>query len=177
MDPVLSIVSLLSFKNPFVLPLEKKDEANRQKLLLAGDSASDHKVGWLYGLGLGILDERVGLGSGVVPTRLCIGVAALGQASEGMYDGPLFLLLHGQALLAAFEGWVEAERSGRGGHYCWKNFLSASTLRMVDKVRSGGLVTRVVWSGADFLSSSSDRKRPCLVPTYPMSRPECRHRF
>ncbi len=41
---MLSIVSLLSAKNPFMLPLEKKDQANRAKLHLAGEDASDHRV-------------------------------------------------------------------------------------------------------------------------------------
>jgi ATP-dependent RNA helicase DHX36 len=44
LDPVLSIVSLLSFKSPFVMPLEKKDEANRAKLRLSDEQASDHRV-------------------------------------------------------------------------------------------------------------------------------------
>ena len=39
-----------------------------------------------------------------------------------------------QALLAAYEGWKEAERRGQGRDFCWRNFLSASTLRMVRAV-------------------------------------------
>jgi hypothetical protein len=36
-----------------------------------------------------------------------------------------------QALLAAYDGWKEAERRGQGRDFCWRNFLSSSTLRMV----------------------------------------------
>lgn len=140
LDPMLSLVSLLSAKkcvvhglvygiyletggadvsmclthdirihrSPFILPLEKKDQANRAKLYLAGEESSDHRV-------------RVLVGGG-----WC--VMAGGQRAL------LYACVHThipQALLAAYEGWKEAERRGQGRDFCWRNFLSAATLRMV----------------------------------------------
>ncbi len=43
-----------------------------------------------------------------------------------------------QALLAAYDGWKEAERRGQGRDFCWRNFLSSSTLRMVRRVGVSG---------------------------------------
>ena len=64
LDPILSIVSLLSCKSPFVRPVDKKDEASLVKVQMAGDSASDHKVrcpkGWgllSYGVGVETFGE------------------------------------------------------------------------------------------------------------------------
>lgn len=140
LDPVLSIVSLLSAKNPFVLPLgpcvngcwvereglwlltsgfqsssaEKKDAANRAKLHLAGDDASDHKVGhacimhgWIHG-------------AARHPLHLISASVDVGNI---------------QALLSAYERWKEAERQGQGRDFCWHHFLSSSTLRMVVHLR------------------------------------------
>jgi hypothetical protein len=40
-----------------------------------------------------------------------------------------------QALLGAYDGWREAQRSHRERDFCWRHFLSASTLRMVHQMR------------------------------------------
>ncbi|OMO51588.1 Double-stranded RNA-binding protein [Corchorus capsularis] len=39
------------------------------------------------------------------------------------------------ALVRAYEGWKEAERERSGYEYCWKNFLSAQTLKAIDSLR------------------------------------------
>ncbi|MQM15968.1 hypothetical protein Taro_048919 [Colocasia esculenta] len=39
------------------------------------------------------------------------------------------------ALVRAYEGWKDAEREQSGYEYCWRNFLSAQTLRAIDSLR------------------------------------------
>ncbi|KAJ1384806.1 P-loop containing nucleoside triphosphate hydrolase [Sesbania bispinosa] len=39
------------------------------------------------------------------------------------------------ALLKAFEGWKEAKRSGNEKEFCWDNFLSPVTMRLIDDMR------------------------------------------
>lgn len=42
LDPVLTIAASLSFKDPFVVPLHRQQEADRVRRRLAGESRSDH---------------------------------------------------------------------------------------------------------------------------------------
>ncbi|CAO2821942.1 unnamed protein product [Amaranthus hypochondriacus] len=39
------------------------------------------------------------------------------------------------ALMRAFEGWKDAEREQSGYEYCWRNFLSAQTMKAMDSSR------------------------------------------
>lgn len=39
------------------------------------------------------------------------------------------------ALIRAYEGWKDAERERSAYEYCWKNFLSAQTLKAIDSLR------------------------------------------
>lgn len=39
------------------------------------------------------------------------------------------------ALVRAFEGWKDAERGLAGYEYCWKNFLSAPSMKAIDSLR------------------------------------------
>ncbi|CAI9113481.1 OLC1v1014092C2 [Oldenlandia corymbosa var. corymbosa] len=39
------------------------------------------------------------------------------------------------ALIRAFDGWKEAEKNQSGYEYCWRNFLSAQTLKAIDSLR------------------------------------------
>ncbi|ESR64932.1 hypothetical protein CICLE_v10007274mg [Citrus x clementina] len=39
------------------------------------------------------------------------------------------------ALVRAYDGWKDAERHQSGYEYCWKNFLSAQTLKAIDSLR------------------------------------------
>ncbi|KAI7987454.1 hypothetical protein LOK49_LG13G01411 [Camellia lanceoleosa] len=39
------------------------------------------------------------------------------------------------ALVRAYEGWKEAERDVVGYEYCWKNFLSAQSIKAIDALR------------------------------------------
>ncbi|KAF6988984.1 hypothetical protein CFC21_006388 [Triticum aestivum] len=83
LDPALTIAAALAYRNPFVLPIDRKEEADAVKRSFAGDSCSDHI-----------------------------------------------------ALLKAFEAWKEAKRSGRERSFCWENFLSPMTLKMMDGMRN-----------------------------------------
>ncbi|KAF6983389.1 hypothetical protein CFC21_011218 [Triticum aestivum] len=83
LDPALTIAAALAYRNPFVLPIDRKEEADAVKRSFAGDSCSDHI-----------------------------------------------------ALLKAFEAWKEAKRSGRERSFCWENFLSPMTLKMMDDMRN-----------------------------------------
>ncbi|XP_050232144.1 DExH-box ATP-dependent RNA helicase DExH3 [Mercurialis annua] len=38
-------------------------------------------------------------------------------------------------LVRAYDGWKDAERQQSGYEYCWKNFLSAQTMRAIDSLR------------------------------------------
>ncbi|CAK9217506.1 unnamed protein product [Sphagnum jensenii] len=82
LGPALTISAALAHRDPFVLPLEHKEEADDARRRFAGDSRSDHL-----------------------------------------------------ALLKAFEGWQAAKRAGRERNYCWENFLSVSTLQMMEDMR------------------------------------------
>jgi ATP-dependent RNA helicase DHX36 len=82
LGPALTISAALAHRDPFVLPLEHKEEADDARRRFAGDSRSDHI-----------------------------------------------------ALLKAFEGWQAAKREGRERNYCWENFLSVSTLQMMEDMR------------------------------------------
>ncbi|XLR55189.1 DExH-box ATP-dependent RNA helicase DExH1-like [Arachis hypogaea] len=82
LNPALTIAAALAYCNPFVLPINRKEEADATKRAFAGDSCSDHI-----------------------------------------------------ALLKAFEGWKEAKRSGNEKQFCWDNFLSSITLRLIDDMR------------------------------------------
>ncbi|XP_050258468.1 DExH-box ATP-dependent RNA helicase DExH3 isoform X3 [Quercus robur] len=39
------------------------------------------------------------------------------------------------AVVRAYEGWKDAERTQSGYEYCWRNFLSAQTLKAIDSLR------------------------------------------
>ncbi|KAF2302260.1 hypothetical protein GH714_033906 [Hevea brasiliensis] len=39
------------------------------------------------------------------------------------------------ALVRAYDGWRDAERQQSGYEYCWRNFLSAQTMRAIDSLR------------------------------------------
>ncbi|XP_016572735.1 DExH-box ATP-dependent RNA helicase DExH5, mitochondrial isoform X2 [Capsicum annuum] len=81
LDPILTIVSGLSVRDPFLSPLDKKDLAEAAKAHFSRDF-SDHL-----------------------------------------------------ALVRAYEGWRDAERDLAGYEYCWKNFLSAQSMKAVDSLR------------------------------------------
>lgn len=83
LNPALTIASALAHRNPFVLPLNRKEEADDAKRSFAGDSFSDHI-----------------------------------------------------ALVKAFEEWKDAKQYGKEKAFCWENFLSPVTLRMMDDMRN-----------------------------------------
>ncbi|GKA13759.1 DExH-box ATP-dependent RNA helicase DExH1 isoform X1 [Tanacetum coccineum] len=81
-NPILTIAAALASRSPFVLPINRKEEADEAKRSFAGDTCSDHI-----------------------------------------------------ALLKAFEGWKDAKRSGNERSFCWENFLSGQTLKMIGDMR------------------------------------------
>ncbi|XP_028060184.1 DExH-box ATP-dependent RNA helicase DExH5, mitochondrial-like [Camellia sinensis] len=81
LDPVLTVVTGLSVRDPFLTPMDKKDLAEAAKAQFSRDY-SDHL-----------------------------------------------------ALVRAYEGWKEAERDLAGYEYCWKNFLSAQSMKAIDALR------------------------------------------
>nr|VDC89192.1 unnamed protein product [Brassica oleracea] len=82
-NPALTIASALAYRSPFVLPLNRKEEADEAKRYFAGDSCSDHI-----------------------------------------------------ALVKAFEGYRDAKRGGHERDFCWENFLSPLTLKMMEDMRN-----------------------------------------
>ncbi|XP_071683938.1 DExH-box ATP-dependent RNA helicase DExH3 isoform X1 [Lolium perenne] len=82
LDPILTIVSGLSVRDPFMTPFDKKDLAESAKLQFSCREYSDHL-----------------------------------------------------AIVHAYDGWREAERDRNGYDYCWRNFLSAQTLKALDSLR------------------------------------------
>ncbi|CAH8264868.1 unnamed protein product [Arabidopsis lyrata] len=82
-NPALTIAAALAYRSPFVLPLNRKEEADEAKRYFAGDSCSDHI-----------------------------------------------------ALLKAYEGYRDAKRGGNEKDFCWQNFLSPVTLRMMEDMRN-----------------------------------------
>lgn len=58
------------------------------------------------------------------------------------------------ALIRAYAGWKKADAEGTGYDYCWKNFLSAQTMRAMDSLRKQFLSllkdAGLVGDGADF---------------------------
>ncbi|OWM79027.1 hypothetical protein CDL15_Pgr003198 [Punica granatum] len=82
LNPALTIAAALAYRDPFVLPINRKEEADAVKRSFAGDSCSDHI-----------------------------------------------------ALLKAFEGYMDAKKSGKARAFCWENYLSPVTLKMIDDMR------------------------------------------
>uniref|UniRef100_A0A1J3J5K1 RNA helicase n=1 Tax=Noccaea caerulescens TaxID=107243 RepID=A0A1J3J5K1_NOCCA len=82
-NPALTIAAALAYRSPFVLPLNRKEEADEAKRHFAGDSCSDHI-----------------------------------------------------ALVKAFEGYRDAKRGGNERDFCWENFLSPVTLKMMEDMRN-----------------------------------------
>ncbi|ESQ52215.1 hypothetical protein EUTSA_v10016179mg [Eutrema salsugineum] len=82
-NPALTIAAALAYRSPFVLPLNRKEEADEAKRSFAGDSCSDHI-----------------------------------------------------ALVKAFEGYRDAKRGGNERDFCWHNFLSPVTLKMMEDMRN-----------------------------------------
>uniref|UniRef100_A0A6T6CK03 RNA helicase n=1 Tax=Compsopogon caeruleus TaxID=31354 RepID=A0A6T6CK03_9RHOD len=82
LDPVLTIAASLGFRNPFVMPLNRKEEADETKMRFATGLFSDHA-----------------------------------------------------AYLNAFCQWKNAGGSKGGSRFAWSNFLSHSSLEMIDEMK------------------------------------------
>ncbi|XP_078362233.1 ATP-dependent DNA/RNA helicase DHX36-like isoform X2 [Oculina patagonica] len=101
LDPVLTVASVLGFKDPFVTPLGKQKEAEQARARFAGDTRSDHL-----------------------------------------------------ALLNAFQGWERSAQQGRERDFCWRNFLSVNTMKMIKDMKQqfSGLLYEI-----GFLDSSNPK--------------------
>ena len=126
--PALSDVLLCPLRlnrDPFVLPLEKKAEADDVKRRFSGGTCSDH-ISILRAYQVGATVSHGTLFSDNEKTAFCLIPIQLRSCSTGPGSSPL-------------QGWREAVR--HGGHaaardYCWRSFLSANTLQMMqDMVR------------------------------------------
>jgi hypothetical protein len=68
------------------------------------------------------------LKSRVLPSPVQLAESAKLQFSCREYSDHL-------AIVHAYDGWREAERDRNGYDYCWRNFLSAQTLKALDSLR------------------------------------------
>ncbi|KAH7434390.1 hypothetical protein KP509_06G015600 [Ceratopteris richardii] len=82
LDPVLSIAAGLTVRDPFVLPVDKKDAAEKVKYKFGKEDCSDHI-----------------------------------------------------ALVRAYDAWKQAMDAGNAVDFCWKNFLSFSTMQVMHSLR------------------------------------------
>ena len=57
----------------------------------------------------------------------------LAESAKALFSGRTFS--DHLALVQAYEGWKEAERQQSGYEYCWRNFLSAQTLKAIGSLR------------------------------------------
>ncbi|KAF8390072.1 hypothetical protein HHK36_024593 [Tetracentron sinense] len=112
LDPILTVVAGLSSRDPFLMPFDKKDAlfavcvAEMWILSLCGAVGRDY-----MSLLLAFLAE-----------------SAKAQFAARDYSDHL-------ALVRAYDGWRDAERQQSGYEYCWRNFLSAQTLKAIDSLR------------------------------------------
>ncbi|RVX12523.1 DExH-box ATP-dependent RNA helicase DExH3 [Vitis vinifera] len=152
LDPILTIVAGLSVRDPFLTPLDKKD-IDRDKGLFCHSGA-------LYSLWVGgrcmerpfmivvhlenqlkrkaVEWEDTGMAfvcelvdfvylKEVSSYNLLLAEAAKAQFSHDYSDH--------LALVRAYEGWKDAEKDQIGYEYCWKNFLSAQSMKAIDSLR------------------------------------------
>ncbi|CAM6110806.1 unnamed protein product [Calypogeia fissa] len=82
LGPALTIAAALAHRDPFVLPIDRKEDADEARRHFAGDHQSDHI-----------------------------------------------------ALLRAYDSWQSAKRDGWERKFCWENYLSSSTLQMMEDMR------------------------------------------
>ncbi|XLU78163.1 hypothetical protein S245_001584 [Arachis hypogaea] len=97
LNPALTIAAALAYSNPFVLPINRKEEADDAKRSFAGDSCK--------------LQVRQ------IVTEKC---------SLRILFKRIYCIDH---------GWKEAKPSGNEKQFCWDNFLSSVTLRLIDDMR------------------------------------------
>ncbi|PPS04479.1 hypothetical protein GOBAR_AA16182 [Gossypium barbadense] len=127
LDPVLTIVAGLSVRDPFLTPLDKKDGGVGFAKRTGADSRSwsvvaGRKIGSLKKENVGVVGVLLVKGNQVL-----LAEAAKLQFSHDHSDH--------LALVRAYEGWKEAEKDLAGYDYCWKNFLSAQSMKAIDSLR------------------------------------------
>ncbi|KAL2326745.1 hypothetical protein Fmac_020172 [Flemingia macrophylla] len=151
-DPVLTIVSGLSVRDPFLLPQDKRDsrddDAGASQIQVAAVAAGRGAARRGCDVGRG---TRVGCdatGPRFFPSEPVSGDESSSgdDFSSGDDSGdPLAGTAKSRfsakdysdhmALVRAYEGWKDAEREGSAYEYCWRNFLSAQTLQAIHSLR------------------------------------------
>ena len=114
LDPVLTIAAGLTVKDPFMLPVDKKAVSefcillNKLKLKIY-----QHIYIYMPSCVFGMLQvaeaERLKYGSGDCSDHI--------------------------ALVHAYDGWKSAMDAGNAINYCWKHFLSFSTMQVMHSLR------------------------------------------
>ncbi|KAF7131696.1 hypothetical protein RHSIM_Rhsim09G0102100 [Rhododendron simsii] len=152
LDPVLTVVAGLSVRDPFLTPMDKKDAGGvledsvrtvfisetsvwrltssniRHKNFILGMEASTLSNWALLFLLFVMVAEDCYYGLiHIYFTGLPLAEAAKAQFSQDYSDH--------LALVRAYEGWKDAERDLAGYEYCWKNFLSAQSMKAIDALR------------------------------------------
>jgi len=119
LNPALTIATALAHRDPFVLPINRKEEADGAKRSFAGDSCR----------------LVINLSHSAAPLHL----ESFSKISLILSLIPKFWTHFSCsdhiALLKAFEGWKDAKRNGRERAFCWDSFLSPVTLQMMDDMR------------------------------------------
>ena len=122
LNPALTIAAALAHRDPFVLPMDRKEEADAAKRSFAGDSCRLSYSIFPY-LPCKIIWQRILSWSNFYLSNL-----------KSLFLFCFYFSDH-IALLKAFEGWKEAKRNGKERAFCWENFLSPVTLQMMDDMR------------------------------------------
>lgn len=122
LNPALTIASALAHRDPFVLPINRKEEADAAKRSFAGDSCRLVFYSKLYC-------------SFFSSWNSCF-VQRFEAGKKNIKLSLPFWCSDHIALLKAFEAWKDAKRSGNDRAFCWKNFLSPVTLQMMEDMRN-----------------------------------------
>lgn len=115
-DPVLTIVSGLSVRDPFLLPQDKKDVSVEFYTTIC----------WC--IKVSSLAVSYSLPNSLFLCLIQLAGTAKSRFSAKDYSDHM-------ALVRAYEGWKDAEREGSAYEYCWRNFLSAQTLQAIHSLR------------------------------------------
>ncbi|RVW16938.1 DExH-box ATP-dependent RNA helicase DExH5, mitochondrial [Vitis vinifera] len=141
LDPILTIVAGLSVRDPFLTPLDKKDvsplplwvggrcmESPFMIVVHLENQLKRKAVEW-EDTGMAFACELVDFVylKEVSSYNLLLAEAAKAQFSHDYSDH--------LALVRAYEGWKDAEKDQIGYEYCWKNFLSAQSMKAIDSLR------------------------------------------
>lgn len=125
LEPALTIAAALAHRDPFVLPLNRKEEADAAKRSFSGDSC-----------------RLLIFVSFWCTPNFCFGIVYTGIFAwwftdniDISWDFLIYFYSDHIALLKAYKGWKDAKRNHREKAFCWDFFLSPMTLQMMDDMR------------------------------------------